>query len=93
MSVVGSREEADVARIKTISEDEARGIRRPLVWRAKRQYRYLPGIFKILMPDVELARRVAAIYNHLQLRKGSPLTRLQREMVAVVVNGHTSGAP
>ena len=82
-----------MARIKTISEHEARGIRRALVWHAKRQYGYLPGIFKILMPDMRLARRVAAIYNHLQLRKGSPLSRLQREMVAVVVNGHTSGAP
>ena len=82
-----------MARIETISEDEARGMRRALVWRAKRQYGYLPGIFKILMPDLVLARRVAAIYSYLQLRKGSPLTRLQREMVAVVVNGHTGGAP
>ncbi len=82
-----------MARIKQVSENEARGIRRALVWQAKRQYGYLPGIFKILMPDMRLARRVAAIYNHLQLRKGSPLSRLQREMVAVVVNGHTSGAP
>ena len=51
-----------MARIKTISEDEVRGIRRALVWQAKRQYGYLPGIFQILMPDMGLARRVAAIY-------------------------------
>lgn len=82
-----------MARIRTISEDDARGIRRALVWQARRQYGYLPGIFKVLMPDMGLARRVAAIYKHLQLRAGSPLTRLQREMVAVVVNGHVSGAP
>jgi hypothetical protein len=82
-----------MARIKTIEEDEARGIRRALVWHTKRQYGYLPGIFKILLPDFGLARHVGAIYNHLQLRKNSPLSRLQREMVAVVVNGHTSGAP
>ena len=42
---------------------------------------------------VAVARRVGPLYNHLQLRKGSPLSRLQREMVAVVVNGHLSGAP
>ncbi len=82
-----------MARIKTVSEPEARGIQRALVWYTKRQYGYLPGIFKILLPDIGLARHVGAIYNHLQLRKGSPLSRLQREMVAVVVNGHTSGAP
>jgi hypothetical protein len=82
-----------MARIKTVSESEARGIRRALVWYTKRQYGYLPGIFKILLPDIGLARHVGAIYNHLQLRRGSPLSRVQREMIAVVVNGHTSGAP
>ncbi len=82
-----------MARIKTISENEARGIRRALVWFTKRRYGYLPGIFKILMPDMGLAWHAGAIYDHLHLRKSSPLSRLQREMVAVVVNGHLSGAP
>jgi len=82
-----------MARIKTVSESEARGIQRVLVWHTKRRYGYLPGIFKILLPDFGLARHVGAIYNHLQLRGGSPLSRLQREMIAVVVNGHISGAP
>ena len=82
-----------MTRIKTVSEQEARGIQRVLVWHTKRQYGYLPGIFQILLSDIGLARHVGAIYNHLQLRKSSPLSRLQREMVAVVVNGHTSGAP
>jgi hypothetical protein len=82
-----------MARIKTVSEGEARGIRRLLVWYTKRQYGYLPGIFRILLPDIGLARHSGAIYNHLQLRRDSPLSRLQREMVAVVVNGHVNGAP
>ena len=82
-----------MARIKTLSENEAHGIRRALVWHTKRQYGYLPGIFQILLPDLGLARHAGAIYNHLQLRRSSPLGRLQREMVAVVVNGHISGAP
>ena len=82
-----------MARFKTVSEGEARGIRRMLVWYTKRQYGYLPGIFKILLPDIGLARHTGAIYNHLQLRRDSPLSRLQREMVAVVVNGHVNGAP
>jgi hypothetical protein len=82
-----------MARIKTVSESEASGIQRVLVWHTRRRYGYLPGIFKILLPDIGLARHVGAIYNRLQLRRGSPLSRLQREMVAVVVNGHVSGAP
>lgn len=82
-----------MARIKIVEESEARGIRRAFVWYTKRQYGYLPGIFKILLSDIGLARPVGAIYNRLQLRKSSPLSRLQREMVAVVVNGHISGAP
>jgi hypothetical protein len=82
-----------MARIRTVSEDEARGIQRALVWYTKRQYGYLPGIFKILLPDISLARHAGAIYNHLQLRRSSPLSRVQREMIAVVVNGHINGAP
>ena len=82
-----------MTRIKTVSEGEARGVQRALVWYTKRQYGYLPGIFKILLPDISLARHTGAIYNHLQLRRSSPLSRIQREMIAVVVNGHVSGAP
>lgn len=80
-------------RIKTISAEEARGIRRALVWHAKRRWGYLPGILEVLMPDMRLGRRVGQIYDHLVLRQGSPLSRVQREMVAVVVNGHVGGAP
>ncbi|MEJ2085698.1 MAG: hypothetical protein P8Y44_08460 [Acidobacteriota bacterium] len=82
-----------MARIKTMEADETRGIRRALVWHTVRQYGYLPGIFKVLLPDMGLARHTGALYNHLHLRKGSPLSRLQREMVAVIVNGAISGAP
>ena len=58
-----------MARIKTISAQEASGIRRALVWQARRQYGYLPGIIKILLPDLALAWRASGIYNRLQLSK------------------------
>jgi hypothetical protein len=82
-----------MARIRTVSPEEARGIRKLAVWQAERKYGYVPGIFKIGLVDLSLGWHVAAIYNRLQLRKSSPLTRLQREMLAVVVNGHVSGGP
>jgi hypothetical protein len=53
----------------------------------------VPGIFRIGLVDISLGRHVGAIYNRLHLRKSSPLSRLQREMLAVVVNGHVNGAP
>lgn len=82
-----------MARIKTVSEEEARGIRKLLLRLTRRQYGYVPGLAKVLLVDLAVGRRVAGIYNHLHLRKSSPLTRLQREMLAVVVNGHVHGAP
>ena len=35
----------------------------------------------------------AIVYNRLHLAKSSSMTRLQREMVATVVNGKVGGAP
>ena len=82
-----------MARIKTVVPADARGIRRLVLWRVKRQYGYIPGIFKVGLVDLTIGRHLGPIYDHLQLRKSSPLTRLQREMIAVVVNGHVNGAP
>jgi hypothetical protein len=47
----------------------------------------------VLLVDSELAAHLGAIYEHLQFRADSPLTRLQREMLATVVNGLIGGAP
>jgi hypothetical protein len=88
-----SAKEVSMARITTISEGEARGIRKMALRLAKRRYGYIPGILKIGLVDLAVGRRIGGIYDHLHLRKSSPLTRLQREMLAVVVNGHVSGAP
>lgn len=82
-----------MARIKTVSPEHARGIRRLVVRQTKRRYGYVPGIFRIGLVDISLGRHLGAIYNRLHLRKSSPLSRLQREMLAVVVNGHVNGAP
>jgi hypothetical protein len=81
-----------MARILTVSEEEARGIPRLVMWLAKRWYGYVPGLAKIGLVDLAMGRRISGLYDHL-MRKSSPLTRLQREMLAVVVNGHVSGAP
>lgn len=82
-----------MARIKTVSEDQARGIRKIALRLAKFRYGYVPGIAKVGLVDLAVGRGLGGIYNHLHLRRSSPLTRLQREMLAVVVNGHINGAP
>ena len=83
-----------MARILTIDPERARGVRKVLAWMTKRDYGgTVPGLFNILAPDLNIAIPVSWIYHHLHMRKSSPLSRLQREMVATVVNGLIGGAP
>jgi hypothetical protein len=83
-----------VAGILTVAPEEARGLRRLMVRQVRRQYGgVVPGIFEVLMPDLRVALPTGWLYNHLHMRKGSPLTRLQREMLATVVNGLIGGVP
>lgn len=80
--------------ILTLAPDRVRGIRRVFYAWVRRQYGgVVPGVLQVLAVDLKVARPVGAVYNHLHLRKSSPLTRLQREMLATVVNGKVGGAP
>jgi hypothetical protein len=82
-----------MARIETVAPGEARGLRRLVLRLSKRNYGYVPGITQVVLPDLRVAFGTGVIYNHLHLRRSSPLTRLQREMLATVVNGKVGGAP
>ena len=83
-----------MARILTVDPEQARGLRKLLFWMAKRQYGgAVPGTFKILAQDLNIGLPVNWIYDHLHMRKGSPLSRLQREMLATVVNDLVGGSP
>ncbi len=83
-----------MARIKTVAPEEARGVRKLVVRLLRRQTGGLvPGIFQILMPDFQVAIPTTWLYGYLNERKGSPMSKLQREMLATVVNGLVGGAP
>jgi hypothetical protein len=83
-----------MARIITLIPEYARGFRRLLLALAKRQYGgVVPGIVQIALADLRLAFGLQWLYAYLHERRRSPLTRLQREMVATVVNGLIGGAP
>lgn len=92
---VGNRQgrRASMARILTVAPEQAKGLRRLAMWLARRRYGYVPGITQVLLPDLRVATAIARLYKHLHMRPSSPLTRMQREMLATVVNGAVGGAP
>ena len=83
-----------MANIMTIVPEQVRGIRKLFFRFVRGQYGgVVPGVFQVLAVDLRVARAAGALYNHLHLRKTSSLSRLQREMLATVVNGKVGGAP
>lgn len=83
-----------MANILTIMPEKAKGIRRLFFGWVRRQYGgVVPGVFQVLAVDLRVANAAGAIYRHLHLRRRSPLSRVQREMLATVVNGKVGGAP
>jgi len=80
--------------IPIVAPENARGIRKLFFnWTRKQYGGIVPGVFQILALDLRTAKPAGDLYRHLHLRKSSPLTRLQREMLATVVNGKVGGAP
>jgi hypothetical protein len=82
-----------MARIPILDVERTTGLRRALLWITKRRYGYVPGVMRVLGVDLTVGRAAGRLYEYLHLRRSSPLTRLQREMVATVVNGTIGGAP
>lgn len=82
-----------MSRMPTISPDKAKGLRKLFFRYVRSQYGYIPGIFQILAVNFRVAPAAGALYRYLHLRGSSPLSRLQREMIATVVNGKVGGAP
>ena len=93
LDVAGEGRCESVARILTVDPERTRGLRKLLFWVDKRQYGVIPGISKIGAQDLNLAIPTGWLYNYLHMRKSSPLSWLQREMLATVVNGLVGGPP
>lgn len=83
-----------MADISTVDPNRAGGLRRLFFRWVRGQYGgSVPGIFRILAVELRVAGPTGMLYNYLHLRKSSQLGRLQREMLATVVNGKVGGAP
>jgi hypothetical protein len=81
-------------RILTVDPGQATEITKDILDHAAQQHGgVIPGIYLILLVDLKLAQHLGEIYQHLNFRSDSPLTRLQREMIGTVVNGMIGGAP
>ena len=80
--------------ILTVAPERARGITKLFFRWVRSQYGgVVPGVFQVLAVDQKVARPAGSLYRHLHLRESSPLSRLQRELLATVVNGKVGGAP
>lgn len=80
--------------IMTIVPEHAKGLRKLFFRWVRSQYGgIVPGVFQVLAVDLGVARPTGALYRHMHLGKSSSLSRIQREMLATVVNGKVGGAP
>ena len=78
----------------TVVPDQAGGIRKLFFRWVRSQYGgVVPGVFQVLAVDLRVAQPAGSLYRYLHLRKSSVFSRLQREMLATVVNGKVGGAP
>jgi uncharacterized peroxidase-related enzyme len=79
-------------RIKHVDPRTATAAQQQIIEHLTAQYGYLPGISRLLLVEPEVHGHVGALYRYLQLRPGSPLGRIQREMLATLVSGLVGGA-
>ncbi len=81
------------SRILTLAAENATGLRRLIVRFVRWRYGFFPGLARILLVDLRIGLPAVLLFWQLHLRRSSPLTWLQREMLATVVNGKIGGAP
>ena len=53
----------------------------------------VPGIARVQLADLRFAWLMTRLFQHVYMGRRHPLTVIQREMVATVVNGLIGGAP
>ena len=83
-----------MTRIMTVDPDQATGVRRLLFWGLRRETGgFIPGVFKIILVDLRIGLPMTWLAGYLGMRASAPLSRVQQEMVATVVNGTIDGAP
>jgi uncharacterized peroxidase-related enzyme len=82
-----------MSRILALSVDTAEGPQRMLLEKVRAEFGYVSGTRRLLLVDPQVGQPAKQLYDHLNLRPDSPISRLQREMVATVVYGMIGAQP
>lgn len=82
-----------MSRILTVSIETAEGPQRAILDKVLAEVGHVSGTRRLLLVDPQVGGPGQQLYNYLNLRPDSPLSRLQREMVATVVYGIVGAKP
>lgn len=81
------------SRILAVDVETARGPLRAILDKVIAERGYVSGTRRLLLVEPEVGQPALKLYEYLCLRPDSPLTRLQREMMATVVYGIVGAKP
>lgn len=80
--------------ITTVNLASATEAQRPILEQAQQaRGGILGGMAQVMAADPQLGSLATPLYRYLNLRPGSPVPKLQREMIATLVNGLVGGKP
>lgn len=82
-----------MSRILALDVEAAEGPQRTLLDKVMAERGYVGGTRRLLMVDPQVGQPAVQLYEYLNLRPDSPLSRLQREMMATVVYGMIGAQP
>jgi uncharacterized peroxidase-related enzyme len=82
-----------MSRILALSDETAEEPQRALLEKVRAQVGYISGTQRLLLVDPQIGLPSKQLHDYLNLRPESPFTRIQREMVATVVNGMIGAKP
>jgi uncharacterized peroxidase-related enzyme len=82
-----------MSRILAVEVGSAEGPLRAILDKVLAERGYVGGTRRLLMVDPRIGQPAVQLYEYLHLREDSPLTRLQREMMATVVYGMIGARP
>ncbi len=82
-----------MSRIMVVEPEAAQGPQRAYFDRVLDEVGYVSGTKRLLLVDPQVGPPAVQLYNYLCLRPESPLSRLQREMLAAVVYGIVGAKP
>jgi uncharacterized peroxidase-related enzyme len=82
-----------MSRILALSLETAEGQQKALLEKVLADVGYISGTQRLLLVDPQIGLPGKQLHDYLNLRPESPFSRVQREMVATVVNGMIGAKP